>query len=94
MKKAYLWGLAMVAGLLMTLAVACASSGSAAPRITPQTLKGWLGNPDVLVIDVRQPADWQSSATKIKGALRLNPDDVKTWAAMLPKDKKIVLYCS
>lgn len=88
MKKAHLWGLAMLAGLLMTLAVACA------PRIAPETVKGWLGDPQVLIIDVRQPKDWQSSATKIKGALRLNPDDVKTWAAMLPKDKKIVLYCA
>jgi len=93
MKQAYLWGLALVAGVLMTLAVACAS-GSTAPRIAPQTLKGWLGNPDVLIIDVRQPADWQSSPTKIKGARRLNPDEVKSWAATLPKDKKIVLYCS
>lgn len=93
MKKAHLWGLAMVAGLLMTLAVACAS-GNSAPRIAPEKLKGWLDNPDVLIIDVRQPADWQSSAKKIKGALRLYPDDVKTWAPMLPKDKKIVLYCS
>jgi len=90
MKKAYLWGLALVAGVLMTLAVACNS----APRIAPETLKGWLGNPDLLIIDVRQPADWQSSTTKIKGALRLNPDDVKSWAAAIPKDKKIVLYCS
>jgi rhodanese-related sulfurtransferase len=90
MNKAHLWGLALVAGLLMILAVACSS----APRIAPETVKGWLENPDVLIIDVRQPAEWRSSATKIKGALRLNPDDVKTWAPMLPKDKKIVLYCS
>lgn len=93
MKQAQLWGLVVVAGLLMTLAVSCAS-GNNAPRIAPQTVKGWLANPDVLIIDVRQPKDWQSSALKIKGALRLNPDDVKTWAPMLPKDKKIVLYCS
>lgn len=93
MKQTHLWGLALVAGLLMTLAVACAS-GNAAPRIAPEKLKGWLGNPDVLIIDVRQPEDWQSSTTKIKGALHLNPDDVKSWAPAIPKDKKIVLYCA
>jgi rhodanese-related sulfurtransferase len=93
MKKAQLWGLVLVAGLLMALAASCAT-GNNAPRIAPEKLKGWLDNPDVLIIDVRQPKDWQSSATKIKGALRLYPDDVKTWAPMLPKDKKIVLYCA
>jgi len=90
MKQAHVWGLALVAGVLMTLVAACNS----APRIAPQTLKSWLGNPDVLIIDVRQPVDWQSSPTKITGARRLSPDEVKSWAASLPKDKKIVLYCS
>ena len=34
------------------------------------------------------------SDKKIKGAVRQDPNEVKTWAASLPKDKKIVLYCA
>ena len=32
------------------------------------------------------------SDKKIKGAVRQDPDEVKTWAANLPKDKKIIPY--
>jgi rhodanese-related sulfurtransferase len=48
----------------------------------------------VLILDVRQGQDWLSSDKKIEGAVREDPHDVKTWAANLPKEKKIVLYCS
>jgi rhodanese-related sulfurtransferase len=93
MRKAKLWVLVMVASLLMTSLWSCAF-GNNAPRIDPETLQSWLADPQVLIVDVRQPKDWQSSGKKIKGALRLDPDDAKTWAAFIPKDKKIVLYCS
>jgi len=48
----------------------------------------------VVILDVRAPDDWEKSDKKIKGAVRKDPKDVKTWAATLPKDKKIVLYCA
>jgi predicted sulfurtransferase len=83
----------LVVGLMVMLPLACAS-GANAPRLDQQTLKGWLSDPQVIVLDVRQPQDWQSSNKKIKGAVRVDPNDVKTWAALLPKDKKIVLYCA
>ena len=64
------------------------------PRVEKESLKGWLGDPNVLVIDVRAAGDWQASDRKIKGALRQDPQEVKAWAATLPKEKKIVLYCA
>jgi rhodanese-related sulfurtransferase len=64
------------------------------PRVGKDTLKSWLGDPNVLLIDVRADNDWQSSDKKIKGAVRQDPKQTKTWAAGLPKDKKIVLYCA
>ena len=57
-------------------------------------MKSWLSDPQVIILDVRQPKDWQSSDKKIKGAVRQDPKEVKTWAASLPKEKKIVLYCA
>ncbi len=63
-------------------------------RVDKDTLKSWLADPGVLIIDVRTGSSWERSATKIKGAVRQDPQKVKDWAASLPKDKKIVLYCS
>ena len=58
--------------------------------IDPTTLKGMLGAPDVVVIDVSQ--GWWTYDLKIAGSLLL-PGEVESWAPRLPKDKKIVLYC-
>ncbi len=83
--------LALVAMLLFPFA--CVSQENA-PRLDKETLNGWLTDPQVIVLDVRAPNDWQSSDKKIKGAVRQDPKEVKTWAANLPKDKKTVLYCA
>jgi 3-mercaptopyruvate sulfurtransferase SseA len=83
----------MVVGLVVAFSWACAASPEA-PRVDKETLKGWLADPQVIIIDVRQPSDWQGSDKKIKGAVRQEPKEVQTWAASLPKEKKIVLYCA
>jgi hypothetical protein len=71
-----------------------AGSNKDVPRVEKDTLKGWLGDPNVLLIDVRAAKDWQGSDKKIKGAVRQDPGQTKTWAAGMPKEKKIVLYCA
>jgi rhodanese-related sulfurtransferase len=78
---------------MLTFPWSC-SFGKEAPRVDQETLKSWLSDPQVVLLDVRAPSDWESSDKKIKGAVRQDPKDVKTWAATLPKDKKIVLYCA
>ena len=88
------WWLAVIAAGLMLAVSWSLAAAQEAPRIDKETLKGWLGNPGVVIIDVRQPKDWQGSDKKIKGAVREDPKAVQTWAASLPKDKKIVLYCA
>ena len=63
--------------------------------VSKEELKGMLGRPDVVVIDVRQAGDLEKSNLKIKGALREDPrQDVKSWADKYSKDKTIVLYCA
>jgi rhodanese-related sulfurtransferase len=85
----------LVAAVSLMLAVSWSlAAAQEAPRIDKETLKSWLGNPGVMIIDVRHPRDWQGSDKKIQGAVREDPHAVDVWAASLPKDKKIVLYCA
>ena len=65
-----------------------------APRMEKEQLKAQLGNPDVVVLDVRAFTDWVMTKEKIKGAVRENPRDVEGWSGKYPKDKTIVLYCA
>ena len=62
------------------------------PKITKEELKGILGTPDIIVIDVRTSKNWQDSDLKIKTATRGNPDKFSSWADQFPKDKTLVLY--
>ncbi len=64
------------------------------PRISPDTLKSWLNNPEVMVIDVRAAKDWEESGFKILGSVRREKDQVQTWGPTLPRDKRLVLYCA
>lgn len=68
--------------------------GQDIPRMSIEQLQGMLGNPDVVVLDVRTAKDWDSGKTKITGALRMNPGDVETWAKDLDTSKTYVLYCA
>jgi rhodanese-related sulfurtransferase len=93
MRKTRFWAMVMVASLMLGFSGACAS-GQEAPRVDKETLKTWLSDPQVVILDVRAPNDWQGSDKKITGAVRQDPKEVKSWAASLPKEKKIVLYCA
>ena len=93
MQKLKIGAMVMVVSLIVAFSWAC-SSAAEAPRIDKETVKGWLGNPQVVIVDVRAGDDWKDSKSKIKGAVRHDPKEVKTWAASLPKEKKIVLYCA
>jgi rhodanese-related sulfurtransferase len=90
MQKLRLWAMRLAVGLILVIAWSCA--GRDLPLVDKETLKSWLSDPQVLILDVRAPKDWNVSDKKIKGAVRRDPDAVKTWAVNLPKDKKIVLY--
>ena len=94
MQQAKLWALVLAVGLMLAFTWSGAV-GQEAPRVDKESLKSWLSDPQVVIVDVRQPKDWDASDKKSKGAMRQDPKaEVKTWAAKLPKDKKIVLYCA
>ena len=78
----------------LTLVVACslnALSGNAL-RITTEQLKSMLGDPKLVIVDVRIGKDWKSSEYKIKGAVRADPKKVESWASSYGKDKTFVIY--
>lgn len=61
--------------------------------ISPQELKTRVGGDDIVVIDVRREADYVADPQALPGANWRNPEDVDQWAAALPADKEIVIYC-
>ena len=85
MAVAFLW-------MGSALITACASDNP--PRMTTEELKGMLGDPEVVVVDVRAGSSWTDSTTKIKGAVREDPKAVQSWFQKYPKDKTLVFYCS
>jgi len=80
-----LLGVGMFAKLLLSADV---------PRMTKDELKAMLGNPDLVMVDVRSGKDWTDSEMKIKDAVREDPRDVESWAKKYTKDKILVLYCA
>jgi hypothetical protein len=64
------------------------------PRMTKDVLKTMLGNPDLVMIDVRTQRDWIENDSKIIGAIREDPKAIESWANKYPKSKTIVLYCA
>jgi rhodanese-related sulfurtransferase len=92
MKK---WAIIIAVALIASSGLVAAGALAAeAARINKDELKAKLGNPDVVIIDVRSHTDWLFSGDKIKGALRENYRDFEGWYAKYPKDKTIVLYCA
>lgn len=75
------------AGIFGTFALA-----ADVPRMTKEELKALLGNPDLIIIDVRLGSDWAGSDLKIKGAFREDPQAVESWANKYSKDKTLVFY--
>lgn len=61
-------------------------------KIGIDTLHNWLDEPDVFIMDVRNPADWEASSSKIAHAHRFDNSRLGEWANDLPRDKRLVLY--
>jgi rhodanese-related sulfurtransferase len=85
---------AFTLGLALVCILTDSSIAADAPTITKEELRAKLGDPNLIVLDVRQPRDWKTSDAKIKGAIREEPGDAAVWAGKYPKDKTLVLYCA
>jgi 3-mercaptopyruvate sulfurtransferase SseA len=85
----------MLMAIFAALVVSFSATAGAtdAERMTKEELRSMLGNPDVIIVDVRQPGDYNPSDTKIQGAVREDPGAVGAWMDKYPKDKILVFYC-
>ena len=70
------------------------ASGESSLEMSKEALKGRLGDPGLIVIDVRMAQAWEDCDSKITGARREDPAKLSTWAKHYAKDKTIVFYCS
>jgi predicted sulfurtransferase len=84
----------MISILLMVGVFTTSVLSADAPRMTKEELKALLGQPDLIIIDVRTGSDWTASDLKIKGAVREDPENIESWANKYAKDKTLVLYCA
>jgi hypothetical protein len=85
---------AVMIGLVLSWMLVTIAQTEEIPRMTKEELKGTLGKPEVIIIDVRANADWAGSKLKIKGAVREDPRKVASWMDKYSKDKTIVFYCA
>ena len=85
---------AIVVAFAVAAVFATPAAAQEAKRMTIEELKGMLGNPDLVVVDVRRDGDWKSSAVKVKGAVREDPEKVDTWMSKYSKDETLVFYCA
>lgn len=78
--------------LLLTIGFFTLAFSAEVLRMSKEELKALLDHPDLVLIDVRYGKDWTDSDVKIKGAVREDPDGLKSWANKYSPDKTIVLY--
>lgn len=70
---------------------------SVVPRIQVQELAARLASEEagrVLIVDVRSHGYYDSGAARIKGSIRIEPNNLEEEIKNLPKDKDIYLYCT
>ena len=80
--------------LLMILLVPVFTVAAGVNTIDKDGLKELIGSENLVVLDVRTGSDWSESDFKIKGAIRVEPGDIESWAGGYPREKTYVLYCS
>lgn len=76
------------------LVLALTGVSQAASVVTKETLKDWMDNNTVTVLDARTGRDWNASEFKIQGARRTDPKDVEDWKGSFAKGDRLVIYCA
>ena len=64
-------------------------------RLTVAEVRSMIdrGEP-VMFIDSRNPIAWASSRIRIRGAIRVPIDEVPAHLAGLPRDRRLIVYCT
>jgi hypothetical protein len=61
-------------------------------RISKETLRSKLGQPDLVILDVRFNNQWRVSENKLPGALHEDPEEVASWSHKYSKNTTTILY--
>lgn len=94
MKRA-VWIALLVFCLVQLVVAAQSESKKSATKITARELEQLISDQTpITIIDVRLPKDYDASATRIKGAIRIVPKELKWRLNEITRDKQIVLYCA
>lgn len=66
----------------------------ATPRVTAEELKRRLDDgEDVVVLDVRR-GSWRRSDVKLRGAVRMELEEILRPEGRVPRDVRVVTYCT
>jgi rhodanese-related sulfurtransferase len=67
------------------------------PRVQVEELARRLATEEkdkILILDVRSHGYYDAGAARIKGSIRIEPNNLSEELKTLPKDKDIYLYCT
>jgi len=67
------------------------------PRVQVEELASKLASEEkdkVLILDVRSHGYYDANAERIKGSIRLEPNNLSEELKAIPKDKDIYVYCT
>jgi rhodanese-related sulfurtransferase len=67
------------------------------PRIQVEEVTRRLASEDkdkILLMDVRSHGYYDAGTARIKGSIRLEPNNLKEELKSIPKDKDIYVYCT
>ena len=84
----------MLIPFFAVLLLAPYAGADAVSVVTKETVKEWMDQGPVTILDARQGRDWTSSEFKIEGAVRTAPGDLAAWKGNFSKDQKLVIYCA
>lgn len=94
MRKTGLAVLAVIAFILIASYAVAMDAGNV-PRITANELKARLAQREkIVIIDARTGGSYSTSPWKIKGDIRIAPDEISVKAKNLLKGALIVTYCT
>lgn len=93
MKRDVSIGVSAVLLLYAFLSWSGVASAAGYSMITVDDLRAMQSNKGLVILDVRPRTSWMFSMSKIKGAIRENPNEVTEWQHKYSKDSPIVLYC-
>jgi rhodanese-related sulfurtransferase len=64
-------------------------------KVTVKQVQQWMEEGEPLVfLDSRNEASWSAATTRVPGSLRVPPTDVEPYLSQIPRDRRIIVYCT